>query len=212
MEIERFPPFTVKVVVPIFLAIFSALVRLLTLRLSPISVRGSALVPKEGGLIVLCNHLADLDPIMLQFASPRPIHFMAKADLFDWKVIGPILRYVKSFPVKRGQPDRTAIKTAIALAKAGEVVGIFPEGELSATGELLPLLPGVSLIIRQAGVPAICCRIDGTQLLMPYGQTVPRFRPGAKLTARWSEARDLSGLSAEEIMAWATANLEVAQN
>lgn len=185
--------------------------RIMTFSLNPLSVRGRALVPREGGLIVLSNHLADLDPLLLQYASPRPVRFMAKADLFELKVIGSILRYVQAFPVKRGQPDRGALKYAIALAKAGEVVIIFPEGELSATGELLPLLPGAGLIIRQAGVPAICCRIDGTNLLLPYGQTVPRFRLGAKLTARWSEARNLSGYSNDEILEWIRANLELAQ-
>ncbi|RYG47884.1 1-acyl-sn-glycerol-3-phosphate acyltransferase [bacterium] len=204
---ERYPPFIARVVVPFFEAIFAIWTRILTLRLSPLSCKGKALVPREGGLIILSNHLSDIDPVMLQWACPRPIHFMAKHELFDYKFIGSMLRLFQSFPVKRNTADRNAIKFAVGLAKMGEVVGMFPEGELSETGELLPLLPGAALIIRQAGVPAICCRLEGTNSIIRYGRTVPNFNPGAKLSARWSEPRDLTGLSNEEVLAWIQANI-----
>ncbi|RYG39588.1 1-acyl-sn-glycerol-3-phosphate acyltransferase [bacterium] len=204
---ERYPPFIARVVVPVFETIFSNWTRLLTLRLNPLSVKSSGLVPREGGLIILSNHLADIDPIMIQWACPRPIHFMGKQELFDMKVIGYFMRLFQSFPIKRNTADRNAIKTAIALAKMGEVVAMFPEGELSETGELRPLLPGAALIIRQAGVLAICCHLEGTNSILPYGKTSPVFNPGAKLSARWSEPRDLSGFSNEDIMEWVKANI-----
>jgi 1-acyl-sn-glycerol-3-phosphate acyltransferase len=113
-------------------------------------------IPRKGGLIVLSNHQSDLDPILVHLTSTRPIHFLGKSELFETKTLRKWMIRYYSFPVKRGEPDRASIRRAVALAKAGEVVGIFPEGELSETGDILPLKPGVALIIRMAGVPAIC--------------------------------------------------------
>jgi 1-acyl-sn-glycerol-3-phosphate acyltransferase len=182
---------------------------LVFLVLGPIKVRGRYRVPKKGGVLILANHLADLDPPALQVGCPRPIHFMAKSELFEMPVLGGILRLVNAFPVKRGEPDRTALKHAAALLKAGEAVCIFPEGQLSETGELQELKPGVALIVRMAGVPVICCGITNTNRVMPYGSFVlrPTFR---RTLLEWGEERTFAkDASADEIMAWAEGQLRM---
>jgi len=189
------------------LPILRLVVRALMLVLGPTIVKGAYRVPRTGGVLVLSNHIADFDPVLVQASCRRLIHFMAKSELFEMKLLRPVIRWFHAFPVKRGEPDRAAIRKAIDLLQAGEVVCIFPEGELSVTGELQDLLPGASLIVRKAGVPVICCGIRNTNRIMPYGNFIPR--PALCFThARWGEARQFDRrTSNDEILAWAEAQL-----
>lgn len=177
--------------------------------LGPVRVVGRYRVPKTGGLLILSNHLADVDPVVLWYASRRPIHFMAKSELFEMRILGRLIRVFKAFPVKRGEPDRQAIKHAIRLLKAGECVAVFPEGQLSEDGRLQPVLPGVGLIAKMAGVPILCCGLRGTQRMMPYGTTVPRPAFGG-VTVNWGEIREFSkDAEIEEITAWTESQLRM---
>lgn len=175
--------------------------------LGPFRRIGAYRVPRAGGLLILSNHLADVDPIAVQLACPRPIHFMGKSELFEMKVVGPIMRAYRAFPVNRGQPDRAALKHAIELLKAGEVVCVFPEGQLSETGELQELKPGIALLARSSGAAVLCLGLQGTNRILPYGSLVPR--PAFRLvTATWGEPRIWGKDStSEEILAWAEGDL-----
>lgn len=175
--------------------------------LGPTYTKGRRRVPKKGGLLILSNHQADVDPILVQLACPRPIHYMAKSELFESPTLRKWMLKYRAFPVNRGEPDRAAIKRAIALLKAGEVVGIFPEGELSETGEILPLKAGVALLVRMSGAPAICVGLRNTRRIMPYGTTLPR--PALRfISARWGKPRQFDKKAeTEEIMAWVKSEL-----
>lgn len=177
--------------------------------LGPVRVVGRYRVPKTGGLLILSNHLADVDPVVLWYASRRPIHFMAKSELFEMRILGRLIRVFKAFPVKRGEPDRQAIKHAIRLLKAGECVAVFPEGQLSEDGRLQPILPGVGLIAKLAGVPILCSGLRGTQRMMPYGTTIPRPAFGG-VTVNWGEVREFpKDAEIEEITAWTESQLRM---
>ncbi len=142
--------------------------------LGPFRVKGSFQVPRSGGVLLLANHISDVDPVVVQAACRRHIFFMAKSELFEGRVLGGIIRWFQAFPVRRGEPDRASIRLAVKLLKNGQVVCVFPEGRLSETGKMLPLLPGVVLIARMANVPVVPCGITGTTRIMPYGKTTPR--------------------------------------
>ena len=162
-------------------------------------------VPREGGLLILANHLSDCDPLAVQVACPRPIHFMSKSELFDIPVLGAILRFTRAFPVKRGAPDREALKYAAALLEAGEAVCVFPEGQLSETGTLRPLLPGVGLILRMApNASVICLGLRETNRIVPYGSVVPRPSFGPPVVATWGEPKPSMR---EGLVEWATDEL-----
>ncbi len=180
---------------------------LLFLILGPIRATGKYRVPKSGGLLILANHRADIDPIVMQFVCPREIYFMAKSELFDMKILGEGIRWFCAFPVKRGEPDRDAIKKAVAYLQAGKVVCVFPEGQLSETGELQELKAGVALIARMADCPVLCCRLQNTDLVMPYGAVIPR--PSLHFVrAGWGECRKFDKhVKVEEFLAWVTAEL-----
>jgi 1-acyl-sn-glycerol-3-phosphate acyltransferase len=164
-------------------------------------------VPQNGGLLILSNHRSDCDPIAIQVACPRPIRFMGKKELWDMAVVRGFLNWLKAFPINRGEPDKSAIKHSVALLQAGECVGVFPEGQLTETGELLPLKPGIALIVRLSGAPVICLGLRNTERIVPYGSLLPR--PSLKqVTAHWGEPRCFERhADTEQIMAWAQEEL-----
>lgn len=170
--------------------------------LGPFRFRNWKHVPRKGGLIILCNHLADCDPVVLQAACPRGIQFMSKSELWDMKIVGPLMKWWGAFPVKRGEPDRASLRIASELAKGGAAVGVFPEGQLSEDGHLQEIKPGAALIIRMAGVPVICCGLRNTNRMVPYGSMIPR--PAlACVTANWGDVRQFDKDSTnEEIVGW----------
>lgn len=180
--------------------------------LGPIRVRGKYRVPKTGGLLILSNHLADVDPICVQVGCPRPIHFMAKSELFDMPILGNVIKKFKAFPVKRGEPDRASIKRAVQLLRMGEVVCVFPEGQLSETGELQELKPGIALLARMAECEVICVGLQNTNRIMPYGKFTPR-PSWHKTPVEWGEPHRFSkDAETEEIVSWAEGQLRSLTN
>jgi 1-acyl-sn-glycerol-3-phosphate acyltransferase len=158
-------------------------------------IEGREQMPRRGGLIVIANHLSIADPIVLWYASPRHICFMGRADLFQLPLLGGFLRLARAIPVRQRSAHRAALMDAIATVQDGEALGIFPEGECSERGDLLPFLPGVLLILRQTRAPVLPVGILGTQRLIPYGKLFPRPAFGA-LTVRFG-----SVISAEQVLA-----------
>lgn len=171
--------------------------------LGPVRNRGAYRVPAKGGLLVVANHLSDIDPIVVQASCPRPIHFMAKSELFSMRFIGRMQRAFGAFPVNRDTPDRAALRFSASLLREGEVVGIFPEGQLSEDGELQPIKPGVALIARLVpSASVICCGLKGTSGIVPYGKVVPRRSP-VPVEVIWGEPKQFeAGASTEQILAW----------
>lgn len=163
-------------------------------------------VPRKGGVLILSNHQADVDPILVQITCRRPLHYISKSELFVG-FLGRLIRKFGAFPVKRGEPDRAAIKHSVELLKMGEALLVFPEGELSMSGDLLPLKAGIALMVRMSGVPVQCVGIRNTRRIMPYGTTIPR--PALRfVSATWGEPKTFDRRAeTEEIMAWVDAEL-----
>lgn len=168
----------------------------------PVRVEGRKNVPLKGGLLVLANHISDADPPAVGHALPRAAYFMAKSELFKIPILGPLIRAYHAFPVNRGAPDRSAIRKTVDLLQKGEAVIMFPEGECSETGELLPILPGAALIIRTAGVKAICAGVRGTARILPYGKLIPRPAFGG-VSVTFGEPREFERTaSQDDILSW----------
>jgi len=132
----------------------------------------------SGGAIIAGNHVSYLDPILLWCGRTRPIHFMAKAQLFDMPVLKWLLPRFWALPVHQESADRTAIAKATELLEAGELVGIFPEGTRVRHGgadALGAARGGVAFIAMRADVPVVPVGIAGTELAWPKGQRLPRF-------------------------------------
>lgn len=132
----------------------------------------------QGPAILASNHTSYLDPVLLWCGAPRPVHFMAKAELWEIPVLGWAIDKLLAFPVKRGAPDRTAIARASSLLEAGELVGIFPEGTRTRTpdsDELGEANEGAAFLALRTGTPVLPVGISGTERVLPPGAKVPRF-------------------------------------
>lgn len=105
----------------------------------------------EGGFILCCNHISMFDPIFIAVRIKPKCHFMAKEELFRNKFLSVLFNALGAFPVSRGKGDTGAIDYAVDLVKSGKVVGIFPEGTRSKTGELQKLKSGAVVVAAQTG-------------------------------------------------------------
>lgn len=146
-------------------------------------VTGLENIPREGGAVVAANHTTWFDPVAVACALNRPVHFMAKAELFRNPLIAKLLRKVYAFPVRRGQADREAIRTALEVAGNGHLLGIFPEGTRGQGDAMLPLQSGAVFIAAKSGVPIIPVAVSGVSPL--------RFRQ--KIKVRIGKPLDLGG-------------------
>lgn len=128
---------------------------------------GTEHIPREGGAILASNHVSYVDFIFNGLAaqpSKRLVRFMAKKEAFDHGVSGPIMRSLHHIPVDRAQGE-TSMAEAVEYARAGEIVGIFPEATISRSMEVKQLKTGAVRMAAEAGVPLVPMVVWGTQLL-----------------------------------------------
>ncbi len=121
---------------------------------------GTEQFPATGGVVLIANHLSYVDVAVLQLACPRPIRFVGNSGLrqhsfFDW-----CFRASACIGISPRQPAE-GFKRAVKALRAGEVVCIFPEGQISRTGQLMRIQKGFELLARQAQVPVVAAAIDG---------------------------------------------------
>jgi 1-acyl-sn-glycerol-3-phosphate acyltransferase len=129
-----------------------------------------------GGAVLAGNHVSNMDPVLLWCASPRPCRFMSKAEAWRGGATAWGLPRLWSFPVERGEADRTAIARATRFVAAGQLVGIFPEGtRAGADGTRAEAQGGAAFIALRAGVPIVPVAFVGTEKVLPRGRRVPRL-------------------------------------
>jgi 1-acyl-sn-glycerol-3-phosphate acyltransferase len=137
--------------------------------------RGRENLPSEGGYVLACNHVSNLDPwpLGLPLWPRRFLRFMAKSELYWWP-LHFVLNACGAFPVRRGQHDMEAIETAVRLVREGYVVAMFPEGTRRAKGlmkkyEARPR-SGAARIALEAGAPLVPAAVRGTDRLARLGR------------------------------------------
>lgn len=155
-----------------FYNIIRAILRFVFILLG-LKVEGLENLPADGGIIVVANHVSNWDPVMIALALNRPVHFMGKAELFNYKILGKLLIALNAFQVKRGSADRQSIRQALKLLEEGKVLGIFPEGTRNKTGQELKTQTGAAFIALRAGAGIIPVACVGTNHIFPIGW----FRP-----------------------------------
>jgi 1-acyl-sn-glycerol-3-phosphate acyltransferase len=122
---------------------------------------------------MVSNHVGAVDPAIIAAWAPRPVWFMAKAELFkgSWAWL---MRGYHAFPVVRHSPDRTALRRAFDLLKQGSTVVLFPEGHRSENARLLRAEPGAGFIARRSGAPLVPIAITGSQNVLGRHKVIPR--------------------------------------
>lgn len=113
----------------------------------------------DGGVLLLPNHLTWVDALVLQMSCARPIRFLVDEEIYKRRFLNPLLRLFGALPVSSKRAS-LAVKGAAEALKRGEVVCLFPEGEISRNGTLLRLKRGFELICRESGAPVVPVWLD----------------------------------------------------
>ncbi|MFL5734951.1 MAG: lysophospholipid acyltransferase family protein [Chloroflexia bacterium] len=167
-------------------AVFTALFRTFW----PLRIEGREHVPREGAAVIVSNHLSLIDPFVVGYGSDRPVSFMGKQELFRVPVLRFWIRKLGSFPVDRSRRDPAALRTALTLLKNGELLGMFPEGTRSTTGEMLELRAGAARLAARTRAPIIPAAVINTDHALPKGKFI---RP-ARIGVRFGPAFELTEL------------------
>ena len=133
------------------------------------------------GVLMASNHQSFLDPMLVGIAFDRPVHFLARESLFRVPLFGRLISGVGAHPVRRGQTDISALKTAIRILRGGRALLMFPEGTRTPDGELGEFKAGVGSLAVRCGVPLLPVCIEGAYQCWPRTQRLPRSplpRPG----------------------------------
>lgn len=141
-----------------------------------IRTTGADRVPGTGGVVLASNHESMWDIPILVIASPRPVVFMAKEELYRHPFGSWFFTRLGGFRVRRGAGDLTAVRTAVEVVRTGRVLAMYPEGT-RRVGTLLPFLPGAAWVAIREGVPLVPVGMRGTGESMPKGSRYPRRVP-----------------------------------
>jgi len=132
-------------------------------RLYTIRFQGLENLPREGGALLLCNHTAYADALILQAATQRPVRFIMSRDVFKtWTWAKPIFKLTDCIPIHTSDGPRALVKSlqeARETMEAGAIVGLFPEGELTKNGNLMKFNKGFEKIARNSNCPIIPAHI-----------------------------------------------------
>lgn len=178
-------------------------------------VLGTEHLPRTGPVLVAGNHTGFLDGPIVFMMLPRPSFFLVKSELYA----GPwakVLNFARQIPVRRGTPDRTALRSALDVLAAGGVLGVFPEGT-RGEGRLENVQHGIGYLALRAGCPVVPVVCTGTAEALPKGKLLPRWRapvdvvfgPAFRIeVAGDPRARSSVAEAAEQVRAHLLAHLE----
>jgi 1-acyl-sn-glycerol-3-phosphate acyltransferase len=161
-------------------AFFNVVVRLLF----GLRVEGREFVPPIGPCIIASNHFSGWDPPVVGIATPRQLHFMAKRELFETRLMAWALRRVRAFPVDRAGNDIGAVKEALRRLRAGYAVGIFFEG--TRHDDAKAVMGGAAFLAQRTAAPIVPTAI---------------WREGRRFVVRFSDPLSSQGSSREEAAA-----------
>ncbi len=137
---------------------------LLTRLVYRLDIRGIEHLPIEGGALLVANHVTRVDPLLLLATTQRRIRFVTAREFVAQGWLRSLLRLMRVIPIAPNDPPRqivAALTEARRALEEGYLVGIFPEGALTRTGNLLPFRPGFERIVRQTTCPIIPIHIGG---------------------------------------------------
>lgn len=120
-------------------------------------------IPEKGGALIVCNHVSYMDALLLAGACPRPIRFLMDRDIYNLPMIRGFCRACKVVPID-ATDRKSVMKAFVDVSKRlerGELVCVFPEGQLTYDGEMGPFMRGIDLIIKRSPVPVIPVAVQG---------------------------------------------------
>jgi 1-acyl-sn-glycerol-3-phosphate acyltransferase len=150
------------------------------------TIEGAHLIPPRGPVILASNHISYLDPLVLAYLADRRhrrVRFLTKAELFDKKPLGFLLRQINQIPVVRNSPSAAgSLELAVEALGRGECVAIFPEGTISLDLEPMAGKSGTARLAAQSGVPVTPVGLWGAHRILFKGRK-PHWRWGVAESA-----------------------------
>ena len=123
-------------------------------------ISGAGHIPRQGGALLLGNHVSFLDWLFVSLAAPRMVRFVILRDYYEKPLFRPVLRFFRAIPISP-HGSKNALKAVAERLAQGELVGLFPEGGLSHTGDIRGFKRGFEGPAREAGQPIVPYRLDG---------------------------------------------------
>jgi len=166
---------------------------------------GREYVPRQGGLIVVANHVTYFDPISIGHflvKSGRTPRFLAKASVFNTPVLGKLIRSAGQIPVHRESRDAAlAFREAVKAVQRGETIIVYPEGTMTKDPDLWPMAgkTGAARIALRTGAPVLPIGQWGAQEVLPHYSTKLQFFPRKTLKVTAGEPIDLRAVVGTEI-------------
>jgi 1-acyl-sn-glycerol-3-phosphate acyltransferase len=169
--------------------VFYAVMKALALAVLRLLFRHRAIgvehVPLTGGALLASNHMSHLDPPVVGVGAPRPLHFMAKAELFRIPLFGGLIRRLNAYPVEREGADARALRHALLLLRQGGALLVFPEGTRGTEGGPFGRgRAGAGMLAALSAVPVVPVYVEGTGRALPRGASRPRRVP---ITVRYGK-------------------------
>jgi len=122
-------------------------------------------VPDEGPAVIVCNHVSFVDAQVITAACRRPIRFVMDHQIFRWPIISFVFRSGKAIPIASARDDPAMMERAFdevsKALDAGDLIGIFPEGKITAEGNINPFRPGITRILQRNPVPVVPMALRG---------------------------------------------------
>ncbi len=138
-------------------------------------IKGTKRIPATGPVILCANHSSYFDSMLLALCTRRRVHFLIHQSFYHHPLLGWFVRKCGAIPVTQHGSDKEAMSRALAILKEGGVLGIFPEGRLTRTGQPNEGKPGAALLAAAGGAVVVPVTISGAFAVYPKG----RKRPGA---------------------------------
>jgi 1-acyl-sn-glycerol-3-phosphate acyltransferase len=127
--------------------------------------RGIENIPEHGPALLICNHVGFTDAIVISAACPRPVRFIMESSIFRIPLLSTIFKGMKAIPVAPAKEDPEVYERAFQIVaselRAGNLVCIFPEGRLTADGEIGAFRPGMMRILEETPVPVVPIALSG---------------------------------------------------
>ena len=157
--------------------------------------RGADNVPRRGRVLLVANHSSLLDPPLVGGMTPRPVSYLAKAELFAIPLFGALIRRLNARPVRRAEADPGALRTALRILEEERALLVFPEGTRGEEGTLRAPKAGAGMLAVLSGAPVVPVYVEGSGRVWPRGARLPR--PG-RVTVSFGPAMHFSRKAGEE--------------
>lgn len=140
-------------------------------------MQGKRNMPTEGPALIVANHQSFLDPLIIGLVAHRPLVYLARKTLFKNRYFAALIRSLNAVPIDQEGVGKEGIRVVLEQLSRGRAVVVFPEGERTWDGKMLPLRPGIQLLIKRTKAPIVPVGIAGAFDAWPRQRAYPLPAP-----------------------------------